>query len=213
MKKFNFFREDLELNKKWWHRLFKILFIVLLFWFFYKTFYIDLIEESFYHYKRIANLEDRLTDKVSKIEDLLKYWERFEDSNWQSEKDYWSKNIYCSNKLYDIENINYIIKDSWINNFDRFFYDEGSTSVEEFSKIIKSDNIKCIIKDNAQVDFLNPMEQFNNFWFYEKSVIQYIKDTLFIQEFFIKLFLYVIAIYIFYYWIIMYIIYWRKSNN
>ena len=207
----NLFRKDLELDRKWWHRLAKVLFIFSLLIFVWKH-YLLFLEESQYHYKRIANLEDRLTDNVSKVEDLLKYWERFENSNWQSEKDFWSNSeIYCSNKLYEIENINYIIDRTWINNFNRFFYDDGTTSIEDFSKSIKNNHLKCIIKDNAQIDFLNPMEQFNDYWFYEKNMIQYIKDSLFIQNFLLNLFTYLFAIYIFYYWIFMYIIYWRKK--
>lgn len=57
------------------------------------------------------------------------------------------------------------------------------------------------------------MEQFNDFWFYEKNVIQYIKDSIFIQTFIFNLSIYLILIYVIYYKVILYIIYWRKSND
>lgn len=212
MGKINLFREDLELNKKWWHRLFKILFIVSLLIFIWK-FYLIFLEESANHYKKVAELEDRLTDKVLKIEDLLKYWEKFMDSGWWTKENYWNKNIYCSNKLYDTENIKYIINETWIDNFDRLYINKNNTSIKNFSDLIKNNDIKCIIKDNAEVDFLNPMKEFNEFWFYKKSQFQYLIDSVFLWQFLINLLLYIILIYIFYYWIIMYIFYWKKSSD
>lgn len=207
----NLFRKDLELNKKWWHRLFKILFTLSLLIFIWKGL-IDFTEESYNHYKRVDNLEDRLNDKVSNTKELLKYWERFTNHNWGWEEDYYSKqDIYCSNNLDDIDNIKYIINETWINNFNRLRKNKNNIDIESFSMLLRSTWVKCIITDNAEIDFLNPMREFDDFWFYKKSKFQYLIDWIFLQQFLISLLIYLLAIYIIYYKIILYIIYWKKK--
>jgi len=78
--------------------------------------------------------------------------------------------------------------------------------------LLRSSNAKCIIVDNAEVDFLNPMQEFNDFDFYEPNRLAYIKDGIFIQTFLLNLGILILVIYILYYWIFLYIFFWRKIN-
>ena len=170
---------------------------------------VDTIETNF---EVIDKLEDRLNNEVFKIKDLLKYWERFTDYNWGTEEDYWSnKDIYCSNKLYDIDNIKYIINETWINNFNRLRKNINNIDIESFSMLLRSTRIKCIIKDNAEIDFLNPMREFDDYWFYKKSKIQYLIDWRVIQWFLFSLLLYILIVYLVYYKFILYMVYWKKK--
>ena len=207
------FRKELELNKKWWHKLFKII-VLLLFVLFIWNKLISFWEESFYHYKEVDKLEVRLTDKVSKPKELLKSWERFTDSNWQTEKNYWEdSNIYCSNRLDNIDNIKYIINETWIDNFNRLRKNKNNIDIESFSMLLRSTQVKCITVDNAEIDFLNPMREFDDYGFYKKSKIQYIIDSLYIQNLLINLFIYSLIIYILYYQILLRVIYKKKYDN
>lgn len=169
------------------------------------------MENSFNHYKRVDDLENRLNNKVSNTKELLKFWEKFDRSNkWEEE--YFSKqDIYCSNNLYDIDNIKYIINETWIDNFNRFRKNKNNIDIESFSMLLISTWVKCIIVDNAEIDFLNPMREFDDFWFYEKSRLQYLIDSIFLQKFLISLSIYLLFVYIIYYKIILYIVYWKKN--
>ncbi len=201
------FRNELELNKKWWHKLFKIIIFILFILFIWDKL-ISFWDESFYHYKEVDKLEVRLNDKVSMPKKLLKSWEIFTDSNWQTEKNYWEdSNIYCSNNLDNIDNIKYIISETWIDNFNRLKKNKNNIDIESFSMLLRSTKIKCIIADNAEIDFLNPMREFDDYGFYKKSKMQYIIDTLYIQNLLITLFMYSLIVYILYYQILLRIIY------
>ena len=217
----NIFRKDLNLNDKWYHRLFQIVFVawlIILLW----NIFIDFLNQSNNHYKLVDKLENRLNDKAVKIWDLLEYWEkfaRFGDFWWNIKEywEYWNSDLYCSNKLYDFNNIKYIIKQTWISNFNRLSSWKNKITIDEFSNTIKNDNIKCIIKDNAQIDFLNPIDWFNEYWFYKKNNIDYFLDSFVIISLILELlttfFIYIILVYIIYYKIILYVIYWKELKN
>lgn len=68
----NIFRKDLNLNDKWYHRLFQILFVIWLFILLWNIF-INFSNQSSNHYKLVDKLENRLTDKAVKISELLEY--------------------------------------------------------------------------------------------------------------------------------------------
>lgn len=208
----NIFRQDLELSWKWWHRLFKLLFVLWLLALIWKAL-IDFGEESYNHYKRVDNLEDRLDNDVYHIKDLLQYWELFTNSNWGWEENSWNdSNIYCSNNLDNVDNIKYIIDETWIDNFNRLRTNKNNIDIESFSMMLRSSQVKCIITDNAEIDFLNPMREFDSFWFYQKSKLQYLIDWLVIETFLMNLWIYLLAVYIAYYKILLYIIYWKKNE-
>ena len=214
------FRKDLNLNSKWWHRLFKILFIIILSILLIMIF-LNHLNKSEKHYKLIDKLENRLNDKAIKIDKLIKSWEVFDSrSYWGYEWywNFWKAELYCSNKLYDIDNIKYIINETWINSFNRFSWTK--TTIEELKEIredIKKNNIKCIIKDHTfQVDFLNPMESFNNDWFYKKDNLDYFLDSFhwidFMLNILLAIVLYLILVYIIYYKIFLYIVFWKQTK-
>lgn len=64
----NFFREDLNLNQKWWHRLFKVLFFISIFFFFI----LGLNEYQLKGFIRVGSLYELVSDKPETVEQLIK---------------------------------------------------------------------------------------------------------------------------------------------
>lgn len=74
---YRFFRKDLELNKKRWHRLLKVIFWLLIFVIIIDAF-VSILNGTGGHfkvYKAIEPLENRFTDKLVNLPDLLNEWE------------------------------------------------------------------------------------------------------------------------------------------
>lgn len=208
------FRTDLKLNDKWFHRVFKVIFILWLLFFIYAMFKDYTYNHSKYNIL-VDPLENRLNDWVIKIENILRPWEVFSNNSF-NDKDWiiWWEWIYCSNKLYNIDNLDYIISDSWINNFNALRSNKWETSKIEFSNLLKAWWTKCITKDNAEIVFLNDLSNyFNEFWFYKPSPFWYLMDPFFIPNHLTTVLVYIFVLYIAYYQIFLYIVYWKKNNK
>lgn len=81
--------------------------------------------------------------------------------------------------------------------------------------MIKDSNSMCVIKDNAQIDFLNIMD-FNDFWFYKRNSFDYFLDSFVIINLLLNLLttflIYILLVYIIYYKIFLYIVFWKKDK-
>ena len=81
--RWRFFRKDLSLNKKWWHRMLMIIFFILLVFFPIKR-TINIMNEL-YDYRRtevVDSVENRIWNDISKVSSLLDYSEYIETSYW-----------------------------------------------------------------------------------------------------------------------------------
>lgn len=75
---YRFLRKDLNLNKKWWHRLLKVIFFLLIAGILVETLIIPaykMISERENVYKFVEPLKNRFTTELVKLPDLLNKWE------------------------------------------------------------------------------------------------------------------------------------------
>ena len=84
---YRFFRKDLELNKKRWHRLIKIIFWLLIFILLIQTLIIpcfDEIKSPDKIYEFVEPLENRFTSELVNLPDMLNKWEivYYDDTFW-----------------------------------------------------------------------------------------------------------------------------------
>jgi hypothetical protein len=68
----NFFRKDLKLKDRWWHRFLLILFVALFIWVVWITISNMLEDNQLPKYARVEKLSDRMTNDVQLIGDLVK---------------------------------------------------------------------------------------------------------------------------------------------
>ena len=221
----NFFRKDLNLNNRWWHRLLLIIYFLSVAWVLYEgaglLFFTP--DNSYNPYipqwKEVGSVDERITVNVKQIHELKKMNERVEERGLSfrlnSGTNDLQDNLYCSN---DLENrVGDIQNKSGVNTlYIRHIYDRNSVPIETFIKYIKDNNTKCLIADaytySAAVrqEFLEPvrLSSYKNLVFYKKS-------TLFTLFFIVKQLLTYFAIFagivIVYYKIILYIIFGSKK--
>lgn len=233
MKKINwaiFFRKDLNLQDKWWHRLLSIIFI-LSFILFISFNIVDFSTHDIFRggqvnqWKKVSSLSDRITSDIKPISALLKTSEKIGDNNrtyvLNDEPDEYYRiilnDVYCSTELVDdykeIEssrNIGelYIMENN---------YRKKITS-EVFSNYIRQNEIKCLIVDaysspnNKSLSFLQPDRSYQDNWtFYQKSTT---KTLLYFLEMIpivlgISLIIF-LGIIIIYYKVVLYVIFGNK---
>lgn len=193
----NFFRKDLNLGKRWWHRLLSVIFFL---WFFFCLFYLckNIIFEWWYRpvYEVQSTLAERIPSEVKLISEFTNLWERIDtqpywvnlfffwfywDGKYQglikdkSYSDNVSNTTYCSTQLYN--QINEVIRRTGIS---KFYIKEINNYLEPIStkttlKYIKDNNVQCIWIDrfDEENEFLNPwwvaQEIQNNYYFYAKT--------------------------------------------
>src|SRR3989338_8413038 len=79
----NFFRSDLGLKNRWWHRLFLVIFLVSFAWALYAM-YDDLFSTNHPYipqWKVVGSVEERVTTEVKQIRDLKNIGERVEEKD------------------------------------------------------------------------------------------------------------------------------------
>jgi len=188
----NFFRKDLKLNKRWWHRLFvaifSLLFVGLLF-FFIADFVVD--NPNIPKWEVSDVLEDRLTSEIIQIKDLAKPGEQIQESgrthvlNTATRSDSIYADVYCSLEVEDkIEDIQ---RASGIDNlYIRNKFQKQNVPLETYRDYVVEKNINCLkpdaysYTDRPRVTFLEPLDAST---FYGNDVVFYktsqIKSTLY----------------------------------
>ncbi|MDO8451531.1 MAG: hypothetical protein Q7S76_01545 [bacterium] len=182
MKEFfsNFFRSDLNLKERWWHRLLVVLFFGLLLWALYMM-YGDLSAPNHPYipqWKVVETLDARLTIEVHQIRDLKKAGEKVEERDrsyaLNSGDDSLYDDFYCS---IDLESkVSDIQTKSGISNL---YLKRETTTLGTFTNYVRENDIKCLIpdaytySDNTRVTFLEPLGPNplygKDLVFYEKS--------------------------------------------
>lgn len=228
----NFFRKDLNLKDKWWHRLFSVIFIIsFIVFLIYNIFYVvtnDIFKgDGVQEWEVVSSLSKRITSEVHPISYLIEPGEKVAEQdrlyvlNDNPDEIYkWVLNdTYCSNKLY-----NDFVKVKTDRGIDALYirdlYGKNDVSENLFSEYIKNNNIKCLIIDaysysnNMQVSFLEPDKSYQDNWaFYEKStfktVIYFAKAIFYALIYCLIIFTVILIIY---YKIIIYIIFGSKKN-
>lgn len=222
----NFFRGDLNLGKKWWHRLLVVIFL-LAFWFRLSNLLIDsnIFDFSTRTYQKVENLSSRITTKLKSKDELTKPWEIF--NKWETfsrynviskeTKDYYDQlNLYCSTELY--KHIDELMQRAKIYNFCIYGSNcaNGGISVEIVKEYVKNNNIYCMHTDLYEQFplILVPDKKYQEiYWFYKitfSSRLSGMRNIL--RQIWIFTIIFSIII-IIYYKIILYIIYGNPKNK
>jgi len=230
----NFFRKDLNLKNKWWHRLISILFVFLFFISVISAFVEYFDGNGFAQWRQTNTLKDRISSDVNTVGSLVKQGEKLEEIgasdytlnlNDLTYNGYVASNAYCSTEIQNhIEDIKYERKIDHL--FITNLYNTKDVSIEDFSKYINENAINCInvnaytAYDNAgqetgKLTFLEPDKKFQNDWaFYEKSipktVLYLLGYALWIVVSFLLIF---VVIAVIYYKILLYIIFGKTTNK
>ena len=220
----NFFRKDLNLSSRWWHRLFLVIFFISFVWALYAT-YDDLFSTSHPYipqWKVVNSVDERITSAVKQIRELKMLNERVEERDrsyaLNSQDNSLYDDIYCSNdlenRIADVQN-----KSGISTLFIRDVYDSNDVSIETFANYIKDNNINYLIPDaytqydgngqeNGKLRFLEPIGPDSLFY---KDLVFYEKSNFLTALYALKMFLLVIVIFavivVLYYKIFLYIIF------
>lgn len=223
----NFFRKDLNLGGRWWHRLFLVIFFVCFAWALYMM-SSDLFADNHPYipqWKIVGSVDERITAEVKQIRDLKKFGERVEERdrsyalNSSGDNESLYVDFYCSNEL---ENkIAEVQSRSGINTlYIRDIYNRNNVPIETFTNYVRDNDIKCLVPDaytyseNTRVRFLEPLGKNS---LYGKDLVFYEKSNFLTAFYVLKMFLLVIAIFagiaIAYYKIFLYVIFGKKKEN
>ena len=218
----NFFRKDLSLSSRWWHRLFLVLFFVSFAWALY-TMYDDLFSTSHPYipqWKVVGSVDERITAELKQIRDLRKVGERVEEKDRSyalnsSEDDSLYEDFYCST---DLENrVSEVQSKSGITDL---YLARRGVSAETFANYIRTNDIKCLIPDaytNTDGTKLRFLEPLGPNPLYGKDLVFYEKSGLLTAWYVLQMFLLVIAVFagiaIAYYKVFLYIIFGRAEKN
>lgn len=212
----NFFRTDLELNKRWWHRLLAVIFFASFTWSMFVVFH-DLIfndHPDIPQWKIADSVNDRITSKVVRISDIKKLGEKIAErgSSFTLNLDRPTiyDDFYCSSNIEDY--INEVQEKSGIRNL---YLNKQPSTIEDFTRYLEQNNIQCLVPDSyslltGEIKFLEPLGSDHIFGddlvFYEKSIFLTVFYTLRLLSIITLVFL---GIIITYYKIILYIIFGR----
>lgn len=187
--KIHIFREDLDLQSKWWHRLLKVIFFIL---------FISIVGLIVYEslnttsqkrtvYNKVSTLDERVTPELNSVGNLLKEKEIFSYSEPYSNESHKSlesflSDTYCSTHLAD--NFKKIIDERGVDNlFIRSVYGSKNVPSDVFSDYIKQFGIKCVMLDaytkfnaegfpDGKLYFLEPSRDYQDKWsFYKESAL------------------------------------------
>ena len=231
--KSNFFRKDLNLKNRWWHRLLSIVFIFSLFMFVICGISDIFRDRQVQQWKKAETLSERITSEINPVSSFIKVGEKIgkDDRTYvlNNQPDAYYKstlnNVYCSTELSN--NIEKIKSERQIKSlFIRDLYGTNNVPLETFTNYIKQNNIHCLIVDAyttydsdgqaiGKLSFLEPKKTYQDDWsFYEKSsdkTITHILEML-VTVFAISFAIF-IGIIVIYYKIFLYIIFGCKKNE
>jgi hypothetical protein len=218
----NFFRKDLNLAGRWWHRLLLVVFFITFIWALY-VMYGDLFSTNHPHipqWKVVGSVDERITTEVKQISDLKKTGERVEEKDRSyalnsSEDDPLYEDFYCST---DLENkISEIQSKSGITNL---YLARKDVSAETFANYIRTNNIKCLIPDaytNSDGTKLRFLEPLGPNPLYGEDLVFYEKSSLLTAWYLLQMFLLVIAVFvgiaIIYYKVFLYVVFGKRREK
>lgn len=233
-----FFRRDLNLNKKWWHRLLMILFLIILIWYPLKWTWNEMIDMKYYYRMEFVDkVENRIWNNVVQLSSIINHWENIDTSYWTFdiwdftqyrtryenidgdfvESDDVYKKLYCAknwdvnkvNELADKTNLWYLSLSDW-----RTWAPSAQQVNSEISKY------KCVLEDTMNgKKFLNhEFASLDNLYIVKQTTKS--KRRAFRWRFgqhylplqWAMLIPWILVILI-YYKIIIYIIYWSYKKN
>lgn len=210
----NFFRKDLNLGRKWWHRFLVVVFFLGLIISVIKAFTSTLIHPSYLIGKQVATLNSRLTSDLVVASNLVKPWEIAGNSSFLPDT-FWdnrSSEIYCSR-----EPSKYINEIQKITGVYTLYNANGIkvSSPKTFSDSLEESNSFCIIIDNFQNwnRGLRPRPM-NDYSFYKTSFVENIKYhfSIILSNLSVILIASLLLL-IIYYRIIIYIIYGKRKKK
>lgn len=237
MKK-QFFRKDLNLENRWWHRLLSIVFISLFLIFIAYNVAIFSTADIFrggqiQQWNKNGALSERIVSEVKPISAFVEDGEKIGENEGtftlnDRQGEYYNgilNDVYCSTELSN--NLEHIKSERKVKNlFIRNLFGTNDVPLETFTNYIKQNNIRCIIVDayttydsSGQIDgklsFLEPTKEYQDNWsFYEKSpvntAIYFLEMILTVIAISVVIFAIIILIY---YKIVLYIIFGNDSNN
>lgn len=222
----NFFRKDLKLRDRWWHRLLLVIFFALLVSGFYTT-YSELFSEDYPYipqWKITSTLDERIGFEVIQVKDLKKDGERVEErgdfyvlNSTEGERSLY-EDFYCSsdleNKVSEVQNRSGI-EPLYI----RDIYGRSNVPMEIFEDYVRENNIKCLIPDAYTYDgigkfkFLEPIGPNSLFG---DDLVFYKKSSLLTAFHVLKMFSFVVGLFaglaVLYYKVFLYIIFGNKDR-
>ena len=221
----NFFRSDLNLNDRWWHRLLFVVFIII----FVVSIIISITkmvdDVQLPKYSKVGMLSDRMSDQVRLIGDLVKFNEKIavyehnlygsynggslydKNGGWLVQQEY-----YCSKDI--SKHLTDVVAKTGVNYFSNSI---NFVQFSEFDKYLSQNNANCISVNNYNpLDNLETRKKLmwgleaDNMAVWQVSIIKTVFSVL-QQIFFIVLgFLVVMSIY---YKILLYVIFGAKKDN
>jgi hypothetical protein len=232
MKRFfrNFFREDLSLKNRWWHRLLVVVFFLSLVIITIGLIYDIYKQNDLPKYKKIGILEDRIGSQVYLIKDLVKSKEKVSNNEYYLNNSY-DKNgesllktrTYCSNNI-----PNYIEE---ISKKTGVYYYKGNTQLiglDSFKNYLYENEAKCVeVFTYTTGGFLgnvtgspeyetNPIKtvlswgiDYEDWGIYKVSIF---KSIVYIFIIFLTLFIFFFAVLVFYYKVILYVIFGKSKK-
>lgn len=234
-----FFRKDLNLNGKWWHRLIKVVFILLLIWLpLYNVFYGMREMKNHYWMEYIDTIDNRIiNDDIVQLRSLLNYNEHIElyvkwnDRDWpkiwsltqyyidyydESNSDKILKSMFCAKK-WDETKLNKIANETNLWYRSRSDNRVWRPSLKQVNDEIKE--YKCVLVDKLNWEKIlnHQFEKLDELYIVKRTVKARVRAFLWWCWFYI-LFQAIILIpwcilIIIYYKIIVYIIYWSYKKD
>lgn len=213
----NFFRKDLNLGKKWWHRaLLSIYFISLALTLVFISIFSFSDDEQ---YAKVGPISDYFTFSNIRLQDIVEsksgykvgeinYFSKYYNSEYNTYKE----NTFCGKNITQSLD-GYTIGDKLVKRF--MLKDENGirqdVSKEELATSLKASKTNCITIDSYSADmfgnknyFIEPYEYSKVMWFYEYSFFMTLLNCLLYIGYAVLVF---IGILIFYYKVIIYIVY------
>ncbi len=169
----NFFRKDLNLKSKWWHRLLIVLYLGA---FILSVIYVTVDNNQVLKYKSLGNLEDRMSTDLKKIRDLVNQGERIGENENRVNDNLYYKNggflldqeIFCATNITDhIDEFANIHKTEHFKGNDALLFASSKVSAEEFKRYLRSEGANCI-----EIGNVNEYTDRNRVWYGVDKVVQ-----------------------------------------
>lgn len=207
------FREDLDLNKKWWHRALLSLYfisvilslVVIIIISFDDKQYIKVNPISEYYNSRAVRLEEIVESNPNYKLGYVNYFSEYSNSTYEI----YRKNTFCSKNITDGLDT-YTVGDKKVSDF---MVNRKYVDVKTLKESLLSTKTECITIDsfgdyNNRIYFIEPYDDADEMWFYEYSFLKTLLNTFMYVGYAILVFL---SILVFYYKIILYIIFGSKK--
>ena len=210
----NFFRKDLKLNSRWWHRLFLVIFAASFLYALYSVWNTPLPK-----YGVVESLQNRMTTEIKLLPELITSTEKigqYENNlhgDWYDKNEGWAlrqPDIYCSRNI--AQHIDEVSAKTGIS----LYKGNGATELlplADFKNYLTSQRASCVyatsIDDDTKVIgyawFIgNDLQVWRESTF--ASAFYILKESLFIIPFFL-------VVIVLYYKIFLYVIFGKKKEN